>query len=58
MPGYTFSYSPETDYEVLVVVKPRLAVYARDDKYTVGSGTEAFDMRTGYVELGFEFIGF
>ena len=57
-PGYTFSYSSEKGYEGLVAGKPLLAVYARGGEYTVGSGTEAFDLQTRYVNLIFGFIGF
>ena len=57
-PGYTFSYSPDKGYAGLVVGKPLLVVHARGGEYTVGSGTEAFDMQTKYVKLIFEFMGF
>ena len=35
-----------------------LAVYARGGKYPPGSGTEAFDLQTKYIELIFGFMGF
>jgi len=57
-PGYTFSYSEDTGYKGLVVGKPMLAVYARGGEYPQGSGTEAFDLQTRYIELIFGFIGF
>ena len=57
-PGYTFNYSPEKGYQGLVVGKPLLAVYARGGEYTVGSGTETFDLQTKYINLIFGFIGF
>jgi FMN-dependent NADH-azoreductase len=57
-PGYTFSYSEDTGYQGLVVGKPILAVYARGGEYPPGSGTEAFDLQTKYIELIFGFIGF
>jgi len=57
-PGYTFSYSEDTGYQGLVVGKPMLAVYARGGEYPSGSGTEAFDLQTKYIELIFGFIGF
>jgi FMN-dependent NADH-azoreductase len=57
-PGYTFSYSEDTGYKGLVVGKPLLAVYARGGEYPPGSGTEAFDLQTKYIELIFGFIGF
>jgi FMN-dependent NADH-azoreductase len=57
-PGYTFSYSEDTGYRGLVVGKPMLAVYARGGEYPAGSGTEALDMQTKYIELIFGFIGF
>jgi len=57
-PGYTFSYSEDNGYQGLVVGKPMLAVYARGGEYPVGSGTEAFDLQTKYIELIFGFIGF
>ncbi len=57
-PGYTFSYSEDTGYQGLVVGKPMLAVYARGGEYPSGSGTEAFDLQTKYIDLIFRFIGF
>ncbi len=57
-PGYTFSYSEDKGYEGLVVGKPLLAVYARGGEYPVGSGAEAFDLQTKYIELIFGFMGF
>jgi FMN-dependent NADH-azoreductase len=57
-PGYTFSYSEDKGYEGLVVGKPLLAVYARGGEYPAGSGAEAFDLQTKYVELIFGFMGF
>jgi len=57
-PGYTFSYSEDIGYKGLVVGKPMLAVYARGGEYPPGSGTEAFDLQTKYIELIFGFIGF
>ena len=57
-PGYTFGYSEDTGYQGLVVGKPMLAVYARGGEYPAGSGTEAFDLQTKYIELIFGFIGF
>jgi FMN-dependent NADH-azoreductase len=53
-----FSYSEETGYKGLVVGKPMLAVYARGGEYPPGSGTEAFDLQTKYMELILGFIGF
>lgn len=57
-PGYTFSYSEDKGYEGLVVEKPLLAVCARGGEYPVGSGAEAFDLQTKYIELIFGFMGF
>ena len=57
-PGYTFSYSEDTGYQGLVVGKPMLAVYARGGEYPAGSGAEAFDLQTKYIELIFGFMGF
>jgi len=57
-PGYTFSYSEDAGYQGLVVGKPMLVVYARGGEYPLGSGTEAFDLQTKYIELIFGFIGF
>jgi len=57
-PGYTFSYSEDIGYKGLVVGKPMLAVYARGGEYPPGSGTEAFDLQTKYIELILGFIGF
>jgi len=57
-PGYTFSYTPEKGYQGLVVGKPLLAIYARGGEYTVGSGTEAFDLQTRYINLIFGLIVF
>jgi len=56
-PGYTFSYSEETGYKGLVAGKPMLAVYARGGEYPPGSGIEAFNLQTKYIELIFGFIG-
>jgi len=57
-PGYTFSYSEDKGYEGLVVGKPLLTVCARGGEYPVGSGAEAFDLQTKYIELIFGFMGF
>ncbi len=57
-PGYTFSYSEDKGYQGLVVGKPLLVVYARGGEYTAGSGTQAFDLQTKYIELIFRFMGF
>lgn len=57
-PGYTFSYSEGTGYQGLVVGKPVLVVYARGGEYPPGSGSEAFDMQSKYIELIFGFMGF
>jgi FMN-dependent NADH-azoreductase len=57
-PGYTFSYSEDKGYEGLIVGKPLLAVYARGGEYPAGSGAEAFDLQTKYIELIFGFMGF
>ena len=57
-PGYTFNYSDETGYQGLVTGKPILAVYARGGRYENGSGAEAFDLQTKYLELILGFIGF
>ncbi len=57
-PGYTFSYSEDTGYKGLVAGKSMLAVSARGGEYPPGSGTEAFDLQTKYIELIFGFIGF
>ncbi len=57
-PGYTFSYDSEKGYQGLVKGKGLLVVYARGGEYAKGTGSEAFDLQSKYVELIFGFIGF
>ncbi|MHC4123113.1 MAG: FMN-dependent NADH-azoreductase [Planctomycetota bacterium] len=57
-PGYTFSYSDEAGYKGLVVGKPLAVIYARGGEYSAGTGGEALDLQTKYIEQIFRFIGF
>jgi FMN-dependent NADH-azoreductase len=57
-PGYTFSYDAQKGYQGLVKDRPLLVVYARGGEYAKGTGSEAFDLQSRYVELIFGFIGF
>lgn len=57
-PTYTFSYTPKEGYKPLVTGKPMFIAYARGGDYTEGSGQEAFDLQTPYLETILQFIGF
>ena len=57
-PTYTFSFSLEEGYKGLVTGKSIFIAYSRGGEYPVGSGTEAFDFQTKYLEFILGFIGF
>ncbi len=57
-PTYTFSYSPQKGYSGLVTGKPMLVVYVRGGQYCPGSGAEALDLQSRYLECIMQFIGF
>jgi FMN-dependent NADH-azoreductase len=57
-PGYTFSFSPETGYKGLMAGKPVFVAYSRGGAYGAGTGAEAFDLQTKYLELILQFMGF
>jgi FMN-dependent NADH-azoreductase len=56
-PTYTFSFSPQEGYKGLVTGKPVFIAYSRGGAYASGSGGEAFDLQTKYLELALGFIG-
>jgi len=56
-PGYTFTVSA-AGYQGLVKGKPALVVYARGGQYSQGSGGEAYDLQSKYMDLILRFIGF
>ena len=57
-PSYTFSFSPDKGYTGLVTGKPVFISYARGGAYAPGTGAEAYDFQSGYLELVLKFIGF
>lgn len=57
-PGYTFRYSPQEGYQGLVTGKPIFIAYSRGGAYSEGTGAEAFDLQTKYLQLALGFIGF
>jgi FMN-dependent NADH-azoreductase len=57
-PGYTFSYSPQEGYKGLVTGKPVFVAYSRGGAYPAGTGFEAYDLQTKYLQLILGFIGF
>jgi FMN-dependent NADH-azoreductase len=57
-PSYTFSYSPEEGYSGLVKGKPATLIYARGGAYPPGSGFEAYDLQTRYMDTILRFMGF
>jgi FMN-dependent NADH-azoreductase len=57
-PGYTFTYSPEAGYKGLMAGKPVFVAYSRGGAYSAGTGAEAFDLQTKYLELILQFMGF
>lgn len=57
-PGLTFSFSPAEGYKGLVTGKPLVAVYARGGAYGPGSGAEAYDQQSAFMNHIFGFIGF
>ena len=56
--GLTFSFTPEEGYKGLVTGRPLIAVCARGGAYGPGSGAEAWDQQSKYLEHIFGFIGF
>jgi FMN-dependent NADH-azoreductase len=56
--GLTFSFTPEGGYKGLVTGRPLVAVCARGGAYGLGSGAEAWDQQSKYLEHIFGFIGF
>lgn len=56
--GLTFSFTPEEGYKGLVTGRPLVAVCARGGAYGPGSGAEAWDQQSKYLEHIFGFIGF
>ena len=57
-PTYTFSVTKSGSYEGLIKDKPVFIAYSRGGRYLRGTGAEAFDMQTKYLELILGFIGF
>jgi FMN-dependent NADH-azoreductase len=57
-PGLTFSFTPGEGYKGLVTGKPATVVYARGGAYGAGTGAEAYDQQTRYVQQVLGFIGF
>ncbi len=55
-PGLTFTVN-EKGYEGLVKGKSAFIVYARGGRYAPGSGAEAYDLQSKYLELILQFIG-
>ena len=55
--GLTFSFTPEEGYKGLVTGRPLVAVCARGGAYGPGSGAEAWDQQSKYLEHIFGFIG-
>jgi FMN-dependent NADH-azoreductase len=57
-PGQTFGWSPEKGYFGLVLGKPVTLFTASAGDYRPGSGAEAIDFTTPYLEWIFRFFGF
>jgi FMN-dependent NADH-azoreductase len=57
-PGYTFSVSDEGEFKGMISEKPVLLCYARGGSYGTGSGIEALDLQTTYMNTILKFIGF
>jgi FMN-dependent NADH-azoreductase len=57
-PSYTFSYSPDKGYTGLVTGKPVFISCARGGAYGPGTGAEAYDFQSKYLELILGFVGF
>jgi FMN-dependent NADH-azoreductase len=55
--GLTFSYSPNEGYKGLVTGKPAAVVYARGGAYGPGTGAEAYDKQSDYLQHVLGFIG-
>jgi len=56
-PSYTFSFSPDKGYTGLVTGKPVFISYARGGAYGPGTGAEAYDFQSRYLEHILGFIG-
>jgi len=56
-PGLTFSFSPESGYQGLVVGKPATVILARGSEYS-SAETSAMDFQKAYIEMILGFIGF
>ncbi len=57
-PTYAFNYSPDKGYTGLVTGKPVFIACARGGAYGPGTGAEAYDFQSKYLELILGFIGF
>lgn len=56
-PGYTFSYTPAEGCKGLMTDKKALAIYSRGGAYGPGTGAEAYDLQSKYLEVILGFIG-
>src|SRR5688572_10475592 len=56
-PGLTFSFTPAEGYKGLVTGKPAAVVYARGGAYGPGTGAEAYDKQSDYLQHVLGFIG-
>lgn len=56
-PGLTFSFTPTEGYKGLVTGKPAVVVYARGGAYGPGTGAEAYDKQSDYLQHVLGFIG-
>ncbi len=56
-PGLTFSYTPAEGYKGLLTGKPSAVVYARGGAYAPGTGAEAYDKQSDYLQHVLGFIG-
>jgi len=56
-PGLTFSFSPESGYEGLVLGKPGAVIVARGGAYGEGSGMGSHDFQLPYLRTVLGFIG-
>lgn len=55
--GLTFDYTPGEGYKGLVTGRPAAVVYARGGAYGPGSGAEAYDKQSDYLQHVLGFIG-
>ena len=56
-PGLTFSFTPADGYKGLVTGKQAAVVYARGGAYGPGTGAEAYDKQSDYLQHVLGFIG-